>query len=381
MANVDIVLGMDYGVGIDSLGGKIRGNAVTLVPPHAIAGTGEGQKILLVISQVESQEDLNRALNISADVSAGFSFFGGDAKFQFAEQCQYHQYSVWLVAHISVQNAFQQMSVGDVQLKPDAVSLLSNGQEPRFREQFGDFFVLGVQTGGEVSVVLEIVTTSETDSQNVHSAVSGSGVIGTFPASASAQVTNSLQQSVMNHTTNLYINQSGGDPLKGLNVSTLVDQLFGFADAVKTIENKSVPYIAFLQDYKVLDLPFEPNWVDLSAAQENIGILMRNREAAVTLLNEVNYVLLHPDQFPDRSPSLSTSAGALTDYINTVTQGASSIVNNPKTPLPTLPPLPNVDLPKRIPAAAALPPSSGSGSDDGSYVKTHMISLNPAFKI
>lgn len=379
MANVNIVQGMDFGIGIDSLGGKIRGNAVTIAPIHAIPGTGEGQEINLVISQVESQDDLNRALSISADVSAGFSFFGGDAKFEFAQQCQYHNYSVWLVAHISVQNAFQQMNVGDVQLKPDAVSLLSNGQEPRFREQFGDLFVLGVQTGGEVSVVLEIVTTSESDSQSVHSAVSGSGVIGTFPVSASVQVTNSLQQSTMNHTTNLYINQSGGDPLKGLNISTLVDQLFGFADSVKTIQNKSVAYIAFLQDYKVLDLPFEPNWVDLSTAQENISMLMRNREAAVTLLNEVNYVLLHPDQFPDRSPSLSTSVSALTDYINTVTQGASNIVNNPKVPLPTLPPLPNVDLPKRIqiPPVESSPPSSGSSSNDGSFVKTHIISLNP----
>jgi hypothetical protein len=340
MATVNIVQGMDYGIGMDGLGGKVRGNAVTTPPPRAISGTGEGQEILLVISQVESQEDLNKTLNISADVSAGFSFFGGDAKFAFAQNCQYHSYSVWLVAHISVQNAFQQMSVGDVQLKQNALNLLSSGQEPRFREQFGDLFVLGIQTGGEVSVVLEIETSSESDSQSVQTAVSASGVIGTFPASASVQVSSSLQQCTMNHRTNLFINQLGGDPLGSMNISTLISQLFNFASSIRTSQDKSVPYTAFLQDYKVLDLPLVPNWVDLSAARENIAMLMNDREAAVTLLNKVNYVLLHPDQFPDRSPSLNTAASDLSSYINAATQGASNIVNDPITPLPTLPPLP-----------------------------------------
>jgi hypothetical protein len=277
MATVNIVSGMDYGIGVDGLGGKVRGNAVTTPPPRAIVGTGEGQEILLVISQVESQEDLNKALNISADISAGFSFFGGDAKFAFSQNCQYHSYSVWLVAHISVQNSFQQMNVGDVQLKPNALNLLSNGQEPRFREQFGDLFVLGIQTGGEVSVVLEIETTSVSDSYDVQTAVSGSGVIGTFPISASGQVNSSLQQSTMNHKTNLYINQLGGNPLGSLNISTLVTQLFGFASSVKTSQGKSVPYTAYLQNYKVLDLPVAPNWVDLEAARENISMLLKDR--------------------------------------------------------------------------------------------------------
>lgn len=48
---------------------------------------------------------------------------------EFAEQCHYHDYSVWLAVRSSVLNSFAQIQ--DVQLKPEAVELLHNGQEDR----------------------------------------------------------------------------------------------------------------------------------------------------------------------------------------------------------------------------------------------------------
>src|SRR6266516_2157619 len=194
MATVDVVQGMDFGAGINSLIGQVRGDAVIRTDPQDTLGAS-GQKVLINVKLDESQEDLNSALNISAEVSASFVVFGGSDKFTFAEKCGFHQFSLFLVVHVSVVNAFKQMR--DVQLKPQALNLLSVGQAMRFHEEFGDVFVRGVQTGGEFAAVLEIQTTSTNDAQDVKNHLEASGLFGAL--SGGSDFSQSVQQATKNH--------------------------------------------------------------------------------------------------------------------------------------------------------------------------------------
>ena len=142
---------MNYGLGFNSLTGKIRGDA--LVPGQAKEIKGvEGQTIRYYLSKVESVEELHTQLGLSAEVNAQFGLFGASAKFDFAQTSTFNSYSVFMVARVEVINAFRQLD--GPRLDPPAEALLKpGGDRDRFAEQFGDSFIIGMQTGGEFCAV------------------------------------------------------------------------------------------------------------------------------------------------------------------------------------------------------------------------------------
>src|SRR5262249_38093066 len=156
------------------LSGKVRGTAVSAAKPQSVPGGGGSFNT--EISLVEDQADLEKALEISAEVSAAVGLFSGGAKFQFAETCKTHNYSLYLVVHCKVLEGLTQIS--DPQLTPDAAALLRNGQFDRFREQFGDMFALGIRTGGQLDTVLEIQKFSSTNANDIKAGFAAGGILG-----------------------------------------------------------------------------------------------------------------------------------------------------------------------------------------------------------
>ena len=57
--------------------------------------------------------------------------------------------------------------IHDVILTDSAKNLLQNGQSTRFHEQFGDYFVQGIKTGGSYYVVLEFTSRSSEEQRNI----------------------------------------------------------------------------------------------------------------------------------------------------------------------------------------------------------------------
>jgi hypothetical protein len=196
MAEIEFVPGMAFLSGVDSLSGKVRGTAVTAAAPQSTAG---GQALALEISLAENQTDLESALEISSDLSAAVGLFGGSAKFRFAERCQLHNYSLYLVMHAKVLNDLAQVSAP--QLKPDAELLLRNGDFPRFREQFGDQFVMGIRTGGQLDIVLEIQKFSSTNSNDVKVDLAAGGILGPVTGKTEDAINDTLTKATKGHQT------------------------------------------------------------------------------------------------------------------------------------------------------------------------------------
>lgn len=48
----------------------------------------------------------------------------------------------------------------------------------RFREQFGDYFVRGMRTGGQFCAILQIIGKDRSDQSNVKAALEAGGIIG-----------------------------------------------------------------------------------------------------------------------------------------------------------------------------------------------------------
>jgi hypothetical protein len=324
MALREYLPGMDYGVGIDSLSGAIRGDGVIRSQPEEVTGAS-GQTIQFHLEKLETTEDLQESLNVSAEVDISYGFAGGSARFDFAESCEMHSYSIYLLVRTEVSNSFRQMR--DLKLKPQGLDLLRNGQADRFREQYGDVFVRGIETGGVLFDILELHTTSETHQRDVSASVEASGGLGSW--AASAQFSSSVKKATSKASLQIRSFQQGGqDTRQTVNLDEMVAKAVAFPAQVAG--SKGVPYEILLQDYRTLDLPPVPNWVDLQNAKQVLQDLWVLRNQLHSNLNNINYILTHQDQFQNPNVGkLNNAASALRTAIRDVTRAASNAINKP----------------------------------------------------
>lgn len=321
MPETEFLSGMDFGSGVDSRG-KVRGCAVGGGAPAAVAA---GQITEITLSLLESQEDFDKYLGISASVSASYCFIGGSANFNFGEQCSFHSYSVYVLAHAKVSNPLLQIKSPELQKGGD---LLSTGDVDRFREEFGDLFVMGIRTGGELSIVLEIEKFSKTNNNDIKADLTaGGGIFGPLSASTTDSVTSVMKSASQGHNITVHHSQGGGDQEASTDIAACINQALGFSKTVTP--QTGVPVSVFLQDYRSLDLPKPPNFIEVENAREVLETIMSTRRDALTRLNNINFILTHPEQFINPG-NLNLSAQKLATAIKVLTDAASQCVDNPK---------------------------------------------------
>jgi hypothetical protein len=287
MATVDFQDPMAFGMGLQSLQLKARGDAVIGDEPTPASGA---QTVQFALLKIETYDDYQRAFGFDADASASYGLFHGSAKFNFAEQHSYTSFSRYLVASITVTNEFQQLA--NPKLSQSANALLAAGKTDRFYEEFGDSFILGITTGGAFYAVLEFTSESQADLHSISGALDV-GEYGLF--SGQAEFSSAVQR--FKGQTSLKVNslQLGGmDTTQAVNVDDIIAKAAGFAPEVR---QAAIKFTAFLQDYKALDLPDGPNPVDI----ENARLVLQNstplRNQLVQKLNEIEYIQIHPEQF------------------------------------------------------------------------------------
>jgi len=178
----DNAFGYDFGQGIDGGTGSVRGEAVNVTPPQP---SDEGQASTFLMKKIETIEDLTSSLQISIDGEAEFSMFGGSNKFSFVQDQKIHSYHLYLFLHTVVVNA--PVLIHGTQLKKNAFDLIATDGK-RFHEEFGDFFVMGKQGGGEFAALLDIHTKNATEHQNMSDKLDAAGFGGGFAFATDAQV-------------------------------------------------------------------------------------------------------------------------------------------------------------------------------------------------
>ena len=133
--------------------------------------------------------------------------------------------------------------------------------------------------------------------------------------------------------------------------------------AKTVIPGQSIPWSVVLQDYKTLDLPAPPNFIDLLNAQDVLSSVMDLRRTVLNKLNSVHYIFEFPEQFPRPLPvDLNRIANQCADALKILTDAASQAINSPLQAV-----VPKVDVPTDV-----LPQPLQGGAQE----MVHVPSLN-----
>ena len=330
MQYLDYMNGHDFGVGIDAVNGSIKGDAVIRTAPEEVSGA-EGQKVLFDMMQVETTEELTEALGASAEVNVGMGLFNASAQFNFAQQASVNRYSLYLLVSVSVTNAFRQLR--DVRLTQDAVNLWASGNQEEFRDRYGDEYIHGVLSGGILHSVLQIDTESEEESQEISAKLeAGYGALG-MGFSAKAQFNKMMSSVSTSKSIKVHHLQIGGSNTNvGITSDQILDRATQFPPSVAGKD--AAPFLIMTKEYKtVSNLPAQPNKFDLLLAKDVVKECGRLRLRYLDWLNDIEYILGHPQQFAWTNESkqtkrLDTKADELREAITGLAKQASKCANN-----------------------------------------------------
>ena len=316
---------MNPGLGFNSASNTIRGQAVTVQP---LQSTGDGQTILFSCHKTESVEDLCTQIGLSVDASGSAGLFGGSDKFDFVQSKSLHSFSVFMVVSINVKNATQHM-LGE-QLLPAAAELLSSGDNDRFLATFGDYYIKGVESGGEFFAIIEIQTSDTNDQSAISNSLDVAGFFGDGGVDLKSNFTSKFQKVTQSRSLDISSYQRGGQgegAKQKVTPGELLDKALNFANDVFA---HPTPYRAELQDYVALDPPKPPNVIDIQNAKDVLQQFATNRNILLQFINDVTFILSNPDQFdtPKASVDLNALANQAREMINEIKQAASSCMDD-----------------------------------------------------
>jgi len=345
---------MDYGVGIDGLTGDIRGSGLKPGELDTIEDA-EGQKIWVNVDRIDSMEDLQTSLGIDVKIGLHFGLFNSSAKLNYAESVKFNSESTFLIVRVVVVNPFKQLRSN--QLVSQAADLLKNGKTDRFREQFGDLFVRGLVTGGEYFGVIEITSKSTTEQRSIAASLKASygafGIGGSIKTDLTDDMKHHLQDSELHITTF----QQGGENV-GLDndVEAMMLKASTFAASVKG--TFAVPYSALLVDYRSLDLPAGPTFVDIRQAEEVLEDLARWRSQLLIKKNSIESVQLHPEYYSNPDfVTLQKAHDQIVNELNEINRRARRCADRLSGCTFYSPDVPMLNMPRRLESAPTTDPA------------------------
>jgi hypothetical protein len=361
--------GLAIGTGYDSLAQTVRGDSVVRTPPEPVQGAA-GTVAEFSMRQIESHQELTEALDVSATVSLGNAISGGgSATASYSNNHSIDDYSVYLLCRVKVTKA--QTRMRDVHLNKEAWDFLDQQGEEAFRKRYGDYFVVGISTGGTYYGLIQIHTTHAEDKQNIAADIKASGGLGQW--SAAAAFKSAVDKISTNYTLDIYARQEGGTNLDApVSVSDITTKAVAFAQTVVTGgDTAAVSFAVELLDYNALPLPDGKNPIDTANQADILRQLAEYRSTLYDMLGSVNYVLENQDQFIDPSiDDLNAQAHQLSADINEVYRAATACFRDYHAcSLLTDMTIPKVTLPARKAAPAeptvwvTVPDIVGSGED------------------
>jgi hypothetical protein len=342
---VDYSPPMDFGMGVDVLRMEPRGTGVVGSAPAEVGGGG-GQQVEFRIMKVDTIEKYQEAFTVNVQASVNYGLFHGSASFDFAQSQKFSRFSNYLLASVRVINPFRQMH--DIKITDSARKLLENGKTDRFREQFGDRFVQGIQTGGSFYSLLEFTSESDEDQRKMAATID----VGMVVWNAKGKFQEEMQKFQESKNLSVYSFQQGGaDTTQVINVDGIIEKASKFPMDVR---NVAVPQVVFLQDYKILDLPPGPNFIDIENANDVLKKYYSTRNALLQKLNDIDYILLHDDQFvsPNRE-ALVKGRTEVASALDNITSCASKCADYVKDCKFNTIAMPSVPLPDRKPQVFA----------------------------
>lgn len=347
-------------LGYDVVQDEVRGNCVETAPFTAYAGAS-GQSAIYNLNLVETQEDIQSALNINAAVKIKWLTGNVDGNFNADFTKKLDMTHVYALVSAVIENP--PVSVDDPRLKADALATYAANHD-RFYERCGTHFVDSVTTGGLFFALVDIETSTSEEARDISASLSANYRAGLASGSGSAAVSHSLESSLTNKTVRMHVIQQGGvgetASFDG-SIDQVLRRLGQFASTVAT----SPRIVDFtVRSYKTLGLPGDDTTeVDVRRASVNQSILADRTTQAIDALSTFEAALSRPQAFePFDRPAVVQGSRDASANVNLLEDAARECyIDAARCALPTnlaaLPPLPQR---RATPAPAPAPASSTS---------------------
>lgn len=323
--------GYDIGIGVASAtGSPMALGAIGAVTPPQVGTGGSGS---FVFRRIDSNDELETELGISADASAGVGLFSGSASFDFSKQCKIQSSSLTVLVAARESFAFQQMD--SPELSEAAGKLV--GKPAQFKEQFGDYFVRGISTGGRFIGVVRIDTKSQQSKTDVDLALSGS-----YGLTVSADLKVKLRETLKSANARIeaFYTFDGGEVKTRLTSNEpveLLNQLYKAMDEwTATVRQRPKAFSVTLAPYVIALGPTPPNIADFEHQRDVLIRCAKLRSQTLDKLNLIDY-MLDPDHMgefeivsPPDGPDLAALQAALAGDLDVIADAASFAIDNIK---------------------------------------------------
>jgi hypothetical protein len=242
--------GIDLGYGFNTLTGEVRGVSVG---GEIAESTLSGQVASADAKVIESQEQLTESLDVSVEASGHYGLFSAEGRFGLAQQSGYTCQSTYVVAKCVVENAFRSFSRPT--LLPEAAQRLRDDGEEAFKTSYGESFVRGLRSGGELYAVFQLTSESTTDQKNMAVSVQAGvqGLLAGGSVEANVEYLKKSSSSSSSMSVRFYQRAGRDDRISPV---TTPEEIARRLKDFPTIANAApVGYLAQIVDYEVLSLP------------------------------------------------------------------------------------------------------------------------------
>jgi hypothetical protein len=315
--------GYQFGMGVKSASGSPMAEGVVGTPTPVQGAPGASGRFQM--SKVQTTEEMESHLGISADVSGSVGLFSASDRFSFAKDCKVQASSITLLLLCTREFGFVQIDTPA--LSNDAAALVASGNLALFQDRYGDCFVRGLTSGGQFYGVIRIDAQSAETRQKIENSLSGS--YGPFSADVAVQLSEAMKSS--RSSAEVYLYYEGGD------VKTkpqTPEELFAAANEwSNTLQSQPRPYAVTLAPYIIASGPEPPNKADLEHQHDVLARCAKLRSATLDKLNLVDYILdtAHRAefQFDPQGPDLAALQAGLSSDLDVIAKTASFAIDNP----------------------------------------------------
>ncbi|MCS5693501.1 hypothetical protein NZK33_16160 [Cyanobium sp. FGCU-6] len=315
-------------MGINLLNGAIAGKGVNPGEPSGPTGA-PGQNVTYNITQIRSLEDLYESVGVSARASGQYNLFSASGKFKYVNESRFTSQSIFLLARCVVENAFKLCE--NVNLLPEAATLISSGKQDIFQQRYGDGFVRGMQMGGEFFAIISISSSTEEMQQKIAASLQAKYGGALASASADMRLNNTTKEMISQSQVNISTYQRAGtgeEQRLADDIEEVMQRLCAFPSIVL---NQPVPYEVLVSDYRTLNLPVGPNLVDITTQGSRLSDYERLHLKLLTIRNDIEFVQSHTRYFndPPTITQLNQWQQEVAQEIDTLISQASQCCNNP----------------------------------------------------
>jgi hypothetical protein len=321
--------GIDLGSGFNSLTGEVRGVAVG----GAIAdATDSGQKVKANVTVIESQEQMTESLNVSVEASGHYGLFSAEGRFGLAQQSSYTAQSTYVVAECVVENPFRSF-VRPAILDEAGQRLREQGPDS-FKAGYGNSFVRGIRSGGELYAVFQLTSASTEDQKHVAVSLQAElqGLFAGGSVSASVDYLTKTSSKVSSMSVLFYQRAGNNNSISPVTTPGEITQRL--KDFPSIAKSAPVGYIAQIMDYQVLALPSfdEVGFYQRTEALEDYA---RLKVKFLGMRAEIDLVRRNPAIFFSdyADPALAKGYDLYTRAVNMLNRHARRVANKEIEPL------------------------------------------------